>query len=70
MRLQDKVALVTGSGQGIGRGIAVRLAEEGAKVVVEDLRDDADSRETLRLVETAGGEGCSETGRCWRWLAR
>ena len=58
MRLQDKVALVTGSGQGIGRGIAVRLAEEGAKVVVEDLRDDADSRETLRLVETAGGEGC------------
>ena len=50
MRLQGKVALVTGSGQGIGRGIAVRLAQEGAKVVVEDLADDADSRETLRLV--------------------
>ena len=58
MRLQGKVALVTGSGQGIGRGIAVRLAKEGAKVVVEDLADDADSRETLRLVEAAGSEGC------------
>ena len=58
MRLQGKVALVTGSGQGIGRGIAVRLASEGAKVVVEDLADDADSRETLRLVEAAGSQGC------------
>ena len=58
MRLQGKVALVTGSGQGIGRGIAVRLAQEGANVVVEDLADDADSRETLRLVEDAGSQGC------------
>jgi glucose 1-dehydrogenase len=57
MRLREKVALVTGSGQGIGRAIAVRLAEEGATVVVEDLRDDADSRETLRLVREAGAHG-------------
>ena len=35
--LQDKVAIITGSGRGIGRGIAMLMAEEGAKVVVVDL---------------------------------
>src|SRR5688500_14981731 len=58
MRLRDKVVLVTGAGQGIGRGIALRCAEEGARVIIADLLDDADSRHTLALVEKAGGEGC------------
>ena len=35
--LQDKVAIVTGAGRGIGRGVAKLMAEEGAKVVVVDL---------------------------------
>ena len=35
--LKDKVAIVTGSGRGIGRGVAMLMAEEGASVVVVDL---------------------------------
>ena len=37
MRLQDKVAVVTGSGSGMGKSIATRLAEEGATLVVADI---------------------------------
>ena len=53
--LKEKVAIITGAGQGIGRQIARTLAEEGAKVVVNDLfqeRADAVAEE----VRAAGGE--------------
>ena len=55
-RFTDKVALVTGAGSGLGQAIAVRLATEGAKVVIADMNDDATAR-ALELVRQAGGEG-------------
>ena len=55
MRLQDKVAIVTGAGSGNGRGIALRLAEEGARVVVADVNE-AGAAETVALIEAAGGQ--------------
>ena len=52
--LRDKVALVTGSGQGIGQTIAVEFAREGAKVAVNDLSAEK-TRETIDLIEGIGG---------------
>lgn len=62
MRLQGKIALVTGSGQGIGRAVAVRLAQEGAKVIVNDLHDDNRAEQTLADVRAAGSDGCIVAG--------
>jgi len=45
----ERIAIVTGSGKGIGRGIAVRLAKEGITVVVNFLKDAASAQETLGL---------------------
>lgn len=54
MDINGKVALVTGGGSGIGRATALRLAREGAAVVVADV-DDEGGRETVRQIEEAGG---------------
>ena len=54
--LQEKIALVTGSGSGIGRACAVAMAREGATVVVSD-RDGSGAEETLRAIKDAGGDG-------------
>ena len=55
MRLDGKVAIVTGAGGGIGRATAVRMAEEGARLVCADLASD-DNETTAALVREAGAE--------------
>ena len=55
MRLQDKVALITGAGSGIGRETALLFANEGASIVVVDVNDAA-GQETVMMIEAKGGQ--------------
>jgi 3-oxoacyl-[acyl-carrier protein] reductase len=59
--LDGKVAIVSGSGRGIGREIALKLAGEGARVVVNDL-DAEPAIETVAAIESAGGEAVACVG--------
>lgn len=54
MRLQEKRAIVTGAGMGMGRAAALRLAQEGARVVIVDINEAA-GNETVEAIRTAGG---------------
>lgn len=60
-KLAGKVALVSGSGQGIGRSIAIKLAREGASVIVNDL-DAERASEVVNEIKTAGGEAVACAG--------
>ena len=69
--LQDKVAIVTGSGRGIGRGVAMLMAEEGAKVVVVDPgvnvdgsgQDQSIAEQVVAEIKATGGQAvaCTES---------
>lgn len=56
MKLEGKVAVVTGSSQGIGQAIAIRLAQQGAKIVINYRSHPEGAEETLSKVQSAGGE--------------
>jgi glucose 1-dehydrogenase len=55
--LTGKVAIITGSSSGIGQAIAIRLAAEGAAVVIDYRGDPEGADETLKQIQTAGGKG-------------
>jgi glucose 1-dehydrogenase len=57
MRLTGKTALVTGSSQGIGQGVAIRLAQEGAKVIINYHSHPEGAQDTLAQVKAAGSDG-------------
>ncbi len=69
-RLEGRVAAVTGSGRGIGRGVAMLLAEEGAKVVINDFGGNLDGTggeegpadEVVREIRDAGGQAVAQYG--------
>mgnify|MGYP001815873270 FL=1 len=59
--LKDKVAIITGSGRGIGQAAAFKFAREGAKVVVSDI-DAQPAEETVESIKASGGEAVAYVG--------
>jgi 3-oxoacyl-[acyl-carrier protein] reductase len=56
MSLRDRVALITGGSRGIGRGIAVRLARDGARVAIVYRSNKVAAQQTLRQLQTSGAD--------------
>jgi NAD(P)-dependent dehydrogenase (short-subunit alcohol dehydrogenase family) len=75
--LEGKVALITGAGRGVGRGIALAMAEAGAKVVVNDLGATLDGKadneqpaaEVVAAIRAMGGEAIADGGSVADWDA-
>ncbi|MBZ0292520.1 MAG: SDR family oxidoreductase [Anaerolineae bacterium] len=52
---QSQVVLVTGASRGIGRGVALAFARQGAQIIVNHYQDDANAAQTVQAIEAAGG---------------
>ena len=57
MKLEGKIAVVTGGARDLGRAISLKLASEGAKVVINYFDNPEDAQETLKMVQELGSEG-------------
>jgi 3-oxoacyl-[acyl-carrier protein] reductase len=62
MKLKGKIAVVTGGGRDIGRAVCVKLAKEGARVVVNYFDSDKDKDETMSAIKAVGGEAIAVYG--------
>ncbi|MFZ4455964.1 MAG: SDR family NAD(P)-dependent oxidoreductase [Bacteroidales bacterium] len=62
MKLNGKVAIVTGGARDLGRAISIKLASEGARVVVNYFGNEENANETLSLIRQAGGEAIAVKG--------
>src|SRR4051812_5069444 len=75
-KLQGKAAVITGGDSGIGRAVALAFAREGADVLISYLSEEADAKETARVVEAAGRKcvavagDISEEGHCQAIIGR
>lgn len=62
MKLEGKIAVVTGGARDLGRAISLKLAQEGAKVVVNYFDNEEDAQETINLIENIGGKAIAVQG--------
>jgi len=69
MKLKDKIALVTGAGRGLGKGIARAFANEGAKLAINE-SEEKNAADTVQMIKTNGGEARLRDGRSWHARSR
>src|SRR5437868_13636058 len=67
MKLKGKVAVIAGGARDIGREVSIKLAKEGAKVVVNYFNSEIDAQKTKQLIEDVDGECIIVRGDITKW---